>query len=249
MSLLRVRRSLYRPLPHAVKPSGPPVEARRLVDHSKSKDSPRLLLPAILINGNQSLPLSVLVDSGCEQDLIDSTLVQQLAIKTIPLSVPLRVTAIDGQNLPQITHQTKPLHLVISENHSEIISFFVFPTANSSIILGFNWLQQHNPHINWLDKYIESWSTSCHSFCLRSAVPPGPSPAEPQQSDPPDMSTIPPEYHDLAPVFSKTKALSLPPHRPYDCAIHLLPGAPLPTIFITFPDQSVKQWRNTLTTL
>lgn len=24
-------------------------------------------------------------------------------------------------------------------------------------------------------------------------------------------------------------ALSLPPHRPYDCAIDLLPGAPLPT--------------------
>ncbi|XP_014831832.1 PREDICTED: uncharacterized protein LOC106909861 [Poecilia mexicana] len=30
-------------------------------------------------------------------------------------------------------------------------------------------------------------------------------------------------------VFSKSKALSLPPHRPYDCAIDLLPGAPLPT--------------------
>ncbi|XP_043952230.1 uncharacterized protein LOC122819513 [Gambusia affinis] len=44
-----------------------------------------------------------------------------------------------------------------------------------------------------------------------------------------DLSTIPSEYHDLAPVFSKTKALSLPPHRPYDCAIDLLPGAPLPS--------------------
>ncbi|XP_055081043.1 uncharacterized protein LOC129456635 [Periophthalmus magnuspinnatus] len=30
-------------------------------------------------------------------------------------------------------------------------------------------------------------------------------------------------------VFSKSKALSLPPHRPYDCAIDLLPGAPLPS--------------------
>ena len=35
-------------------------------------------------------------------------------------------------------------------------------------------------------------------------------------------------YHDLAQVFSKDLALSLPPHRPYDCAIDLLLGAPLP---------------------
>ncbi|KAI3357782.1 hypothetical protein L3Q82_016166 [Scortum barcoo] len=33
-------------------------------------------------------------------------------------------------------------------------------------------------------------------------------------------------YHDLAPVFSKAKATSLPPHRPYDCPIDLLPDPP-----------------------
>lgn len=44
-----------------------------------------------------------------------------------------------------------------------------------------------------------------------------------------DLSSVPEVYHDLAQVFSKANALSLPPHRPYDCAIELLPGAPLPT--------------------
>lgn len=29
---------------------------------------------------------------------------------------------------------------------------------------------------------------------------------------------------DLKPVLSKSRAVSLPPHRPYDCAIELLPG-------------------------
>lgn len=47
--------------------------------------------------------------------------------------------------------------------------------------------------------------------------------------DPPDISSMPPVYHDLAEVFSKHRALSLPPHRPYDCAIDLLPGAAFPT--------------------
>lgn len=35
---------------------------------------------------------------------------------------------------------------------------------------------------------------------------------------------MPAEYHALLEVFSKACATSLPPHRPYDCAIDLLPG-------------------------
>lgn len=44
-----------------------------------------------------------------------------------------------------------------------------------------------------------------------------------------DLSKVPSAYHDLAPVSSKDKALSLPPHCPYDCAINLLLGATLPS--------------------
>ena len=67
---------------------------------------------------------------------------------------------------------------------------------------------------------------ACHADCLRSASFP-PSGAKPSLS-PPVLTGIPPSYHDLAPVFSKESTLSLPPHRPYDCAIDLLPGGPLP---------------------
>lgn len=44
-----------------------------------------------------------------------------------------------------------------------------------------------------------------------------------------DLSKVPAIYHDLASVFSKQRTLSLPLHWPYDCAIDLLPGAPLPS--------------------
>lgn len=37
-----------------------------------------------------------------------------------------------------------------------------------------------------------------------------------------------PEYPDLRQVFSKSEAISLLPHRPYDCAIDLLPGTTPP---------------------
>ncbi len=38
------------------------------------------------------------------------------------------------------------------------------------------------------------------------------------------LSNVPAEYWGLREVFSKSRAASLPPHRPYDCAIDLLPG-------------------------
>ncbi|XP_059363015.1 uncharacterized protein LOC132101812 [Carassius carassius] len=43
-----------------------------------------------------------------------------------------------------------------------------------------------------------------------------------------DLSGVPEEYCDLRQVFSKSRAVSLPPHRPYDCAINLLPGTSPP---------------------
>lgn len=210
------------------KSQGPPVDTRRLADHQVKADSPRLLLPVSLFVRDRSIAVSALVDSGCERNLIDSSFVHQMAIDTVPLKNPLKVSALDGKALHSITHQTVPVNLLTSGNHHEIISFFVFPAASSAIILGFDWLEHHNPHIDWSERHIVSWSVNCHASCLRSAVPPGPPPANLHEADPPDLSAVPVEYHELAAVFSKVKALSLPPHRPYDCAIDLLPGAPLP---------------------
>lgn len=39
------------------------------------------------------------------------------------------------------------------------------------------------------------------------------------------VSRVPEAYHNLDEVFSKQRALSLPPHRPYDSSTDLLSGA------------------------
>ncbi len=49
------------------------------------------------------------------------------------------------------------------------------------------------------------------------------------QEEPVSLAGVPEAYHDLPwAVFSKSRASSLPPHRPYDCAIDLLPGTSPP---------------------
>ncbi|XP_056157044.1 uncharacterized protein LOC130131387 [Lampris incognitus] len=49
-----------------------------------------------------------------------------------------------------------------------------------------------------------------------------------QEADFPDLSGVPSCYWALKEVFNKSKAKSLRPHRPYDCAIDLLPGTTPP---------------------
>lgn len=115
--------------------------------------------------------------------------------------------------------------------HQEHIRFYLFTSSAHSLILGHPWLFQHNPHVDRKAGKIREWGKGCNKNCVISAnmeenvteinlfsVNPA------TDSKYPDLNSVPPCYHHLRQVFSKTKALSLPPHRSYDCAIDLIPG-------------------------
>ncbi|KAI3368652.1 hypothetical protein L3Q82_025654 [Scortum barcoo] len=121
--------------------------------------------------------------------------------------------------------QTEPIHMLLSGNHHETIQFHILHSPRLPLILGYPWLRRHNPHVDWLTGAILGWGSSCHQVCLRQAVVPQPSHCS---STPPDLKGVPSEYLDFREVFNKAKATSLPPHRPYDCAIDLQPGTTPP---------------------
>ena len=168
------------------------------------------------------------MDSGADDNFIDSTLVQQALIPVETLDVPRTVNAVDGRRLAVVTRRTLPVTLTISDNHREVIQVFVIPSPCSLVVLGLPWLRLHNPHIDWTAATISSWRPFCHTHCFRSVVP-SEGAKRPPTAKSPDLSLEPPAYHDLSTVFCKERALSLPPHRPYDCGIDLLPGATLPS--------------------
>ncbi|KAK3557454.1 hypothetical protein QTP70_027739, partial [Hemibagrus guttatus] len=98
--------------------------------------------------------------------------------------------------------------------------FHLIQSPEFPVILGYPWLLQHNPHFDWSTGTVLSWGSTCQTTCM---VQNSPDPVlESQESL--DLSQVPIQYHHLKAVFSKRKATSLPPHRPYDCAIELLPG-------------------------
>ncbi|KAL4007989.1 hypothetical protein ACER0C_001841 [Sarotherodon galilaeus] len=190
---------------------------------------PHLSCPAKLIFLSRTHPCEALIDSGAEQSFIDEALARELEIPLIALREPLRVSALNGKLLAEVTHCTQEIQLVLSGNHVEKISLFLFKAPETPKVLGYPWLQQHNPQIDWSHSCVTGWSVKCHELCLKSAVPNITDNVPAEVSTIPDLSNVPSDYHDLVPVFCKDRALSLPPHRPYDCCIDLLPGASLPT--------------------
>ncbi len=95
------------------------------------------------------------------------------------------------------------------------------------------WMAKHQPIIRWSSGGIDQWSNYCFQHCLQSF------PVPPQRTailgsttiESPEITTkvnLPEEYRAFQDFFSKVAATKLPPHRPWDCAIDLLPGTKLP---------------------
>ncbi|XP_051727379.1 differentially expressed in FDCP 8 homolog isoform X1 [Ctenopharyngodon idella] len=108
--------------------------------------------------------------------------------------------------------------------HQETITFYVLDSPCHEIILGYPWLSVHDPVISWQHGEIIHWSQFCFSNCLSNTITKS---CFTTSIESPECKpvTIPSCYQELQEVFSKTRATQLPPHRPWDCAIDLLPNA------------------------
>ena len=171
---------------------------------------------------DRTLSVEAIIDSGADENFIDVNLARSSALPLVALKSPLAVSALDGHSLGPLTHLSQPVSMTISGNHVEDIQFYILKSPHSPLILGRPWLELHIPHVSYGEGRILSWSTACYARCLRAAQTRSSSPKTPLA--PPDLSSVPEVYHDLGEAFSKERARSLPPHRPYDCAIELRPG-------------------------
>ncbi|XP_038149603.1 uncharacterized protein LOC119788967 isoform X3 [Cyprinodon tularosa] len=91
-------------------------------------------------------------------------------------------SAADPAGILQVRPLTQPAQQVISPcrlPHSHVSGTpphqlqspiqFTSRLWTSPVVLGHPWLSLHNPHLNWREGRVESWSLHCLSSCLRSA--------------------------------------------------------------------------------
>ncbi len=181
-----------------------------------------------------SLPVIALIDSGSAGNFIAGTLSRQLNLPTTTTTKVYQIQSVTGQPLSRkhLRHQVGPVNIRVGLLHEEDLNLLVLEDSTADVILGRPWLVQHNPILSWESGEVLKWGESCFpdiphppkkipaplQICTTSIE----SPVEKQSVD------VPSCYAPFSDVFCPKQASKLPPHRPWDCAIDLLPGEPVP---------------------
>ncbi|KAH9245938.1 hypothetical protein BASA81_016529, partial [Batrachochytrium salamandrivorans] len=123
----------------------------------------KLLLPGTLRLGPLSHVDTFFVDCGADDLFMDSKLAAELQIPLLELSTPITLRLADGDSSSSLTHRTVPLQLHIGK-HVETATFYVTDLCHG-FILGYSWLERHNPRINWVSRMVEFDSPYCLENC------------------------------------------------------------------------------------
>jgi predicted aspartyl protease len=99
--------------------------------------------------------MQALVDCGATGCFIDIEWAKLNNIPTRPLTKPIPVYNVDSttNDAGMITDITNVI--LRYENHSEHTQLAVTRLGKQSMILGYNWLHNHNPEINWQTKEVK----------------------------------------------------------------------------------------------
>ncbi len=213
------------------------------------------LLTVQLLTPFHSISVSALIDSGSSGNFISQNLLKRLNLPRKRQDQDLKIETIQGKPLGRgrIRHRSPPITLQIGCFHRETLSLLVLEGSTVDLILGRPWLAQHSPTVRWESSEILKWSESCFQNCLSNVPVPlaGTSHLQVNSTlvESPEsliQHVIPSDYMAFQDVFSKQAATQLPPHRPWDCAIDLLPGATLPKGRVyPCPSRSARQWMTT----
>ncbi|KAK3527064.1 hypothetical protein QTP86_008645 [Hemibagrus guttatus] len=185
-----------------------------------------------------SVTVVALLDSGSAANFISGTLCRQLGLRTKATATQYQIRCITGKPVSRrrVHHSAGLVLLQVGLLHVEESTFLVLEESTADIILGRPWLAQHNPILSWSTGEVLKWGDTCFPGCF----PHLPAPHSPTPISLPVQATsiesplvnqplqIPTCYAPFSDVFCPKRASKLPPHRPWDCAIDLLPGEPVP---------------------
>lgn len=100
-----------------------------------------MFVPVKICHQSEVSDFHALIDSGAEQSLIDVSLVTRFSLPVEPLDTLIKAAGLGGQPLSLKTQRTKPILLVTSGNHRELIQFFITHSPQTHFVLGYSWLK------------------------------------------------------------------------------------------------------------
>jgi hypothetical protein len=111
-----------------------------------------------------------LIDCGATGCFIDVEWAQSNNVPTHPLTNPIPVYNVDG-TANEAGMIVEIANMILRyDGHSERTQFAVTHLGKQSMILGYNWLCNHNPEINWQTKDVKMsrCPTQCSTCCVKT---------------------------------------------------------------------------------
>src|SRR5260370_41105820 len=192
-------------------------------------------------------PFQALLDSGSSHSFVDKIFAQHNKLTLVYLPQPILLRLFNGSSTSSVTSKTQlPITMPTGKTH-EVELFITKLDKGYLMVLGYDWLLQHNPTINWVETKVifktppatirickvsarnfhkhsqEPGATMYMVSNLESTLHSGYSikPIHTKMAElDADSPTFPPEYQEFADVFSGEKANMLAPHHPYDLQIN-----------------------------
>ena len=128
--------------------------------HSKSLD---LDVEVETLDSGIPLRSSALLDSGAEGLFLDAEWVHSNNITTKQLRTPIPVFNVDGTpNEAGMITEVADL-LLRHKGHTERALFAITKLGPQTMILGFSWLEKHNPEVNWQTRTVQM--SRCPESC------------------------------------------------------------------------------------
>ncbi|KAK3552166.1 hypothetical protein QTP86_004159 [Hemibagrus guttatus] len=191
-----------------------------------------------LTTARTSVTVVALLDSGSAANFVSGTLCRQLRLQTKATATPYQIRCITRKPVSrrQVHYSAGPVLLQVGLLHVKETTFLVLEESTANIILGRPWLEQHNPILSWSTGEVLKWGDTCFPGCFPHLPAPHSSTPIPLLVQATSIESplvnqplrIPTCYAPFSDVFCPKRASKLPPHRPWDCAIDLLPGEPVP---------------------
>ncbi|KAF5364752.1 hypothetical protein D9758_009364 [Tetrapyrgos nigripes] len=144
---------------------------------TRNKQIPSITLKTELIGKitGRKIDANALIDSGAEGIIINSQFAQRNQLTLLPIKNPFPVRNVDGSEntMGWVREYTIQNLRIYSRNnkayHEEQAEFYVTDIGDHDIILGTDWLEEHNPDIDWSDSRVNM--TRCPETCITAKPP------------------------------------------------------------------------------
>jgi len=122
---------------------------KQLIHSAKIEKEIMLRVGLRMIDSHEVEEVDTLLDSGVTGLFIDHTWLCQKKITTQKLEHPIKVYNIN-RSVNRGGSITEEVTLILSyQEHKEHTVLEVCDLGKSNLIIGYTWLHQHNPEINW----------------------------------------------------------------------------------------------------